>query len=236
MIGNREGTADPSNLPGSDGVDAPTIGYVRLSQESDRSIAAQKRDIRDYCADRDLELARILNEGTGTSGFNETREKYDELQCLVREGNVSTVVVRDLSRLSRDQNDRIRLLLSLDERGVDLHSVERGLVDTSDYNLAIEAAMAASDDVGKRKEIERAKQETERRLEKGYYQGRPPYGLTFDDAGERLVPGEQFDIAVRVLELRDAGHSYREIADELDPAKSTVGRILDRREQYEKFR
>ncbi|NKE38040.1 hypothetical protein GWG54_20050 [Natronococcus sp. JC468] len=71
-----------------------------------------------------------------------------------------------MSRLSRDQNDRIRLLLSVDERGVDLHSVERGLVDTADYNLAIEAAMVASHDVGKRKEIERAKQETEQRLEK----------------------------------------------------------------------
>ncbi|ELY62448.1 hypothetical protein C492_08180 [Natronococcus jeotgali DSM 18795] len=59
-------------------------------------------------------------------------------------------------------------------------------MDTSDYSLAIEAAMAASDDVGKRKEIERAKRETERRLEKGYYQGQLPYGLAFDDAGERL--------------------------------------------------
>lgn len=37
---------------------------------------------------------------------------------------------------------RLRLLLTLDERG---------LVDTSDYNLAIEVTMAASDDVGKRK-------------------------------------------------------------------------------------
>ncbi|ELY54199.1 Resolvase domain-containing protein [Natronococcus jeotgali DSM 18795] len=123
-----------------------------------------------------------------------------------------------MSRLSRDQNDRIRLLLSVDESGVDLHSVERGLVDTSDYKLAIEAAMAASDDVGKRKEIERAKRETERRLEKGDYQGRPSYGHTFDDAGERLVPRAKFDVAVRVLELRDAGRSYRETANGLDPA------------------
>ncbi|NKE38032.1 hypothetical protein GWG54_20010 [Natronococcus sp. JC468] len=139
-------------------------------------------------------------------------------------------------KLTRDQNDRIRLLLLVDESGIDLHSVERGLVDTSDYNLAIEASMAASDDVGKRKEIERAKRETQWRLEKGYYQGRPPYGLTFDDAGERLVPGDKFDTAVRVLVLRDADYSYWEITDELEPAKSTDGRILDRREQYEKFR
>ncbi|ELY62535.1 recombinase family protein [Natronococcus jeotgali] len=72
MIGNSEGAADPGDLPGSGEVDAPTIGYVRLSQESDRSIAAQKQDIRGYCADRDLELVGILNEGTRTSGFNET--------------------------------------------------------------------------------------------------------------------------------------------------------------------
>lgn len=163
MSGNSRNVVDSSG-PATVPNDAPALGYTRLSQESDRSIAGQKEDIWEYCADCDLELVGILNEGTGSSGFDESREKYDELRHHVREGEVSAVVVRDLSRLSRDQNDRIRLLLALDESDVELHSVDRGFIDTSDYNLAIEAAMTASDNVGKRKEIERAQREVALKL------------------------------------------------------------------------
>ncbi|WP_339105908.1 recombinase family protein [Haloterrigena salinisoli] len=124
MSGNSESVADsggPVTVPDN----APVLGYTRLSQESDRSIIGQKEDIREYCADRDLELVWILNDGTGLSGFDGSREKYDELRRHVSEGAVSAVVVRDLSRLSRNQNNWIRLLLALDERDVELHSVER---------------------------------------------------------------------------------------------------------------
>lgn len=232
MLGDSNETAGPRDLPGSDGAGVPTVGYARLSQESDRSIEGQKRDIREYCSDRGLDLLGILNEGAGSSGFDSDREKFVELRRLAESGDVDALVVRDLSRLSRDQHDRLRLLLTLDEQGVELHSVERGLVDTSDYNLAIEAAMAASDDVGKRKEIERSKRETERRLEAGYDHGRPPFGMQFDDEGRHWVPDEEFPTALEVIDLRDAGHSYRAIEEQTDVSYSTARRIVERRARY----
>ncbi|ELY54198.1 recombinase family protein [Natronococcus jeotgali] len=79
MIGNSEGVVYVQKSPPLESDDVLALGYVRLSQESDHSITVQKRDSREYCADRDLELLGILNEETGTSGFNETCEKYDEL-------------------------------------------------------------------------------------------------------------------------------------------------------------
>lgn len=233
MIGNDTETTGPIDLPGSDGSGVPTVGYVRLSQESDRSIEGQKRDIRAYCSDRPLELLGILNDGSGSSGFDSDREKFVEVRRLAESGDVGAVVVRDLARLSRDQHDRLRFLLTLDEQGVDLHSVERGVVDTSDYNLAIEAAMAASDDVGKRKEINRSKRETERRLEAGYDHGRPPFGMCFDADGRYWVPGENFETALTVIQLRDAGHSYREIEEKTGVPYSTARRITDRSELYQ---
>lgn len=58
----------------------------------------------------------------------------------------------------------------------------------------------------------------------------------FDDDGETLVPGAQFDIAVRIIELRDTGCSYRMIADQVDPSRSTVSRVVNNCERYDEFR
>ena len=232
----EETTAESVLARDRDPADAPAaVGYVRLSQESDRSLNAQKAAIRDYCAEHGLDLVGILSDGERTSGFDADRAKYQELRRLVAEQAVDAVVVRDLSRLSRNRNDRVRLLLDLDESPVDLHSVERGLVESGEYDLAIEAVRATADDVEKRKEIERAKAETRRRVDQGYYQGRPPFGLRFDDAGEYLVPDpEEFHVAQAILDRRDRGESYREIAAALDVSKDVVAGVLDRREKYER--
>ena len=217
--------------------DAPAaIGYVRLSQESDRSIDAQKADIRSYASENGLRLADVLDDGARTSGFDGDRAEYQRLRELVTAEAVDAVVVRDQSRLSRNKHERLRFLLELDESPVELHSVERGEIDTSDFNLVVETAMATADDEHKRKEIERAREETRRRVEQGYYQGKPPFGFTFDDEKKYLVPGDRFGEAVDVLDAVDAGASYREVAAETDVSKSTVGRIVDRRETYERYR
>jgi DNA invertase Pin-like site-specific DNA recombinase len=128
-------------------------------------------------------------------------------------------------------------LLDLDERGVELHSVERGEVDISEpWTLTIETIKATSDDVEKRKEIERSKREIEKRVENGFHQGRAPLGLKFDDRGEELVVDEdEISQVKRVLELRDNGYSYPDIEKASSVPQSTAYRVVDRREMYEEF-
>jgi hypothetical protein len=71
-------------------------------------------------------------------------------------------------------------------------------------------------------------------MEAGHYQGRPPFGLTLDDAGERLVPGDSFDSALEVLRRRDQDESYRAIADAIEGmTRSKARRIVQNRERYE---
>lgn len=98
--------------------------------------------------------------------------------------------------------------------------------------MAVEGIQAASDDAAKHAEIERAKREGERRLEAGYDQGRPPYGMQFDNDGRYWIPGEEFSTALEVIDLRNAGHSYRAIESETDVPYSTARRIVERRERY----
>jgi uncharacterized protein YerC len=60
-----------------------------------------------------------------------------------------------------------------------------------------------------------------------------PYGLKLDENKEYLIPSEEFETALEILELYDQGSTYAEIADETPVSSSTTYRIVNRREFYE---
>lgn len=209
------------------------VGYLRLSQDG-KSLERQRRDVESYADDQGFDLVDVYNEGKRTSGFDDDRPEYQALLSRLEDGDVDAVVVPNLSRLSRDRKERLRLLLDLDDTGVQLHSFELGrAVDLDDdWELVQQSIRATTDDVEKRKEIERSKRATKERLEQGFDHGRPPYGLQFDDAGEFWVPGDGFEDALDVIEHREDGLSWREVAEKTGVNKDTARRIYDRRERY----
>jgi DNA invertase Pin-like site-specific DNA recombinase len=212
------------------------VGYIRLSQDG-KSLDRQRRDVTDYADTNGYALAEIYNEGKRASGFNTDRPEYQALLDHIDTSDTSAVVVPNLSRLSRDRKERLRLLLDVDQAGVQLHSVELGgAVDLDDdWELVQQSIRATTDDVEKRKEITRSKRATQERLDNGYDHGRPPIGLTYDDAGQYWVPdrsSEEYRTAVTCIQLREDGHSWRNIAEETNVSKDTVRRIYDRRKRY----
>lgn len=99
------------------------VGYLRLSQDG-KSLDRQRRGVEDYAAAHDYALAEIYNEGKRASGFNTDRPEYTALLDHIETGSVDAVIVPNLSRLSRDRKERLRLLFDVDRAGVGLHSVE----------------------------------------------------------------------------------------------------------------
>jgi len=211
------------------------VGYIRLSQDG-MSLERQQRDIENYADSGAFELVKVYNEGKRASGFDEDRPEYQAMLDDVDDGGVDVVVVPNLSRLSRDRKHRLQLLLDLDRAGVDLHSVElRRAVDLDDdWELVQQSIRATTDDVEKRKEIERSKRATQERIENGYDHGRPPYGLEFDSNGRYWVQGDNFDDVLDVFRLRDQGLTYEEIAEKIGVSSSTAARIESRRKMYHK--
>ena len=210
------------------------IGYTRLSQDSDTSIARQKRHIREYCDEHGLDLETIYDDGEFSSGFNIERSEYQNVRDAINEERVDAIVVDKKNRIGRDFDERMRFVLALREHDVQLHSWNRGLIDLSDpTDAAVESVHAAKDDESKRQEIEDAKEATRERIEAGYDHGQPPFGLQFDEDGHYWVPGENYYRALRVIAARDQGWSLREIESELDVPRSTASRIAERREKYE---
>ena len=130
------------------------VGYIRLSQDG-KSLNRQRRDVEDYATERGVELITVYDEGKRSSGFDTNRPEYTALREHVADGGVDTVIVPNLSRLSRDRKERLRLLLDVDTAGVVVHSVELGRAVDFDENWALvhQSIRAATDDVEKRKEI-----------------------------------------------------------------------------------
>lgn len=216
-----------------------TIGYTRLSQESDTSIERQKRNIRAYANEHGLGLERIYNDGERSSAFSPDQlEEYQKVRQRVFDGDIDAVVINSKRRLARDIDEIMRIIPEFRTHDIGLHTYEDGQLDLSNpMKAAIEIVQAAAAYEEKLKEIERAIQAVEERLENGYYQGRPPTGLSFDDDGKYLTPDtEEWGDVCRVFQLHDRDHSYREIADATGLPKSTIADVLTRgSEFYEEY-
>lgn len=65
--------------------------------------------IRRYCEDRGIQNLQIIKD-EGLSGFKNNRPGFQLLKQLCRTGEVSTVIVYDLSRLSRSVRDTLAFI------------------------------------------------------------------------------------------------------------------------------
>lgn len=212
-------------------------GYVRLSQSGrEGSIDEQRQAISDYTAEADgLQLETTRNDGECASGYEADREAYQWIRELIEREEIDAVVVRDRARLSRDFDERLRLIVLFRSTDVEWHVVEAGgRIVVEDTQVAgMECVHAMMDDIKKRQEIERARSATEERLEDGLDHGRPKFGMDYDDEGRYQVPGEHFDMVRDVLEADDRGSNPGEIAEQTGLHTEKVRRVLDNREFYE---
>lgn len=211
------------------------IGYTRLSQQSDTSIERQQRHIREYAEEHGLDLDYIYNDGERSSGFETaTREQYQRLRRRIEATDVSAVIVNDKRRLARDVDEVMRLIPDLRTNDVELHTYEDGPLDLSDpMRAAIEILQAAAAHEEKMKEIKRAIEAVDERVsDPDVDHGRPRFGMQYDGAGKRQVPGEDWDEVMEILRLRRAGESFRSIAEQVTPTHETVRRVCDRSAWY----
>lgn len=83
-----------------------TILYGRLSQEDDRegesnSISNQRMILEKYAEEKGFENIKFLFDD-GYSGTSYNRPAWNEIVALMEQGQVATIIVKDMSRLGRD--------------------------------------------------------------------------------------------------------------------------------------
>lgn len=219
----------------------------------DRTTAIYVRDTPATDASQQIKLA--LNYATEVLGVNQTeivvlsdtaqrgrdaRSSSDQkLFELVTAGELDHVIVRDASRIAtnmRDLHDRVQRFV---ENGVAVHIIEPGVringsggsPDEEVDDHAILRAIGIAAELEASVSSERTREGIAEAQAEGKHVGRPPFGFDSDGEGN-LVPNDDFETALAVIEEIEAGESKRSVASRAGVTRATVRKIVERKELY----
>jgi len=207
--------------------------YVRVSTE-EQDLQRQLEATLDYAqqlgSDQAIETFRDKSTGTNTD-----RREFQEL--LERAAEFDAIVVNSVSRLARsvrdfeDVVDRI-----VEDAGTELHIISEGFEirpnDTDPYQRAMLQMLSVFAELEAEMAQARTREGLRTRMANDeYHHGPAPLGFEKNDG--RLIEAAEYDHVVVTLEEVAAGNlSKRKAARELDCARATISRALDRAELY----
>lgn len=192
-------------------------GYCRVSspdQLKGVSLTLQQKKIEEFCLHKNLTLVKVYID-EAISGKNLNRPAVQLLLSELSPGE--TVVINDLSRISRNVRDTVVLLDSFKEKGVNLMSVEEHLdFSTPEGKGMLELTI-------KLNQLER--EQTSRKVseamtylsEQGQLRSRPPFGWKFagKDQPFEECPEQQAVIA-KIKQLHSLGMNLSQITRALN--------------------
>lgn len=215
-----------------------TALYARVST-ADQSLDRQKEEMWTYATETiDVEPGQIeIYEDTGT-GRDTERDGYQQLLNDVRSGDVDRVVALEVSRLSRSMRDLAATVETVvDENNAGLHILDMNLAlepgEDDPYQRAFLNIMGTIAQLEADMINERVRSGIEAAKRNGKHTGRPPFGFDVNDG--YLTPNGDYDVAIAVIERIEKGESKRSTARFAGVSRSTVGRILDRKDLYREF-
>lgn len=203
-------------------------GYARYStdKQTDNSIEAQMRKIREYCAENDIELVATF-EDDAQSGTNMERSGFLELLAAARRHEFEAVLIYDVSRGSRDVGDWFQFRKTMMLLNIKVISVTQKLGDitnSSDFLLELITVGMGQHEVlqTRQKSIDGVAVKAKQGVFLG---GTPPLG--YDIQNGEYVINEREAAAVRtIFSMYAAGKSYDQILTALHGAVGKMGRPL----------
>lgn len=221
------------------------VAYTRVSTlgqaEDGESLERQAARIRAYCEAKGLSEPEMICD-EGLSGFKSNREGFQKLVALCESKQVKTVIVYDLSRLSRSVRDTLEFIEdTINKNGIEFVSLLND-IDTSTPTGKAFLGITAIFNQLYRDEIAYKTKEalSHKRAKQEKTGGTVPFGFELID-GVRLLPKpEEFETLKLMHSLRQQGLTLREIVTVLEdkgiPTKTgragwqpkVVMRILDR--------
>lgn len=190
------------------------VGYARRSKESGArnvSLEDQRERIVSYCTDQAWELADVLIDD-GVSGGR--RERLDRIAARVRRTGARVVVVYHLDRFARDVAGLLDSIRGFSRRGVELHVVGRGRIETDSAAgflvTGVEGLMAEH---YRRLIGEKTRDALARLRARGCRVSRwAPYGFTFGPGGRLVEEPHEQAACRRIIALSGAGLSLRALS------------------------
>ncbi len=196
------------------------VGYVRVStdKQADRGVSldAQAEKIRAMAVVHNAELIDIIVDG-GESAKSLNRPGMARLLALVDSGEVQTVIIAKLDRLTRSVKDLCTLLERFERRSVALISVAESLDTGSAAGRLVLNIMTAVSQWEREAIGERTRDALCHKRNQGERVGNIPFGSRLADDGQHLEsdPAEQATLA-EIRRLRNEGTTMRKIAATLN--------------------
>ena len=100
------------------------ITYLRNSDvKQENSTNVQLEQVENYCNQNNLKLDKVFID-KGISGTKQDREKYQEVVELIKSGQVDTLIVLSLSRLSRSVKETCKVVELMKKTDTNLISLK----------------------------------------------------------------------------------------------------------------
>lgn len=221
-----------------------TAVYIRGSTE-DQEVEHQHESVRQWLAERDLQLGDVDLYEEKASGASEDRDEFQDLLESIEAGAYDRVVVWEISRISRKGQLAQRFFDACEDAQTTIHvtngSIREVEPDGTGRMLAdVIAAVAAEE---RRALIRRTRAGIDRAKREGKWVGQVPAGFVSADGYLRPNLSPDYDRGeaayhdlVDALEAIENGESYRAAAKETpNVTRQTLMRIMkddERRSWY----
>jgi DNA invertase Pin-like site-specific DNA recombinase len=186
--------------------------YTRVST-LDQTIDNQLIELRDHCSRMGWEVVKEYAD-EGLSGTL-SRDKRPALNSLIKDAyrkRFDSVICWDISRIGRSMKELILFLSDMKDKGVGICSVRQGF----DTSTSMGEIMFQFVGILSSWEREMIRERTLAGLERAKREGKT--------LGRRKVTDDT--MTAKILELRSAKKSIREIASEVGISRGTVNNIL----------
>lgn len=212
-----------------------TALYIRVSTdaqyEEGYSVDAQKEKLEQFCKLRDIKNYKFFIDG-GWSGSNIDRPEMKHMIAEIMAGNIESVVVYKLDRLSRSQKDTIYLLEDIFiPNDCNFISLNENFDTTTPYGKAMIGILSVFAQLERENIRERTRMGMHERVKSGLWMGggRVPFGYDYDSNSGILVPNEHADDVKQIFDLYIKGYSAGKLAKMFDVANDThIMHILER--------
>lgn len=195
------------------------LGYVRVSTEKQAdegvSLAAQEAKIRAIAVVRGVHLAEVIVDAESGKSLNRAGAK--RLLEMVGRGEVGTIIIAKLDRLTRSVKDLCGLLELFEKKNVALISVAESLDTSSAAGRLVITIMGAVSQWEREAIGERTRDALRHKGGQGERTGNIRYGYRLAGDGKHVESDPAEQAALREIHaLRRGGGSLRSIAADLN--------------------